>query len=361
MMFQYDRLLILLLLVPVAAWWLWRYFQKRTIARSKFAESSLWRVIAPQERPWVRPARIIIITLALFCLLIAVARPKGGEVQTEATSEGIDIYLLLDLSKSMYAEDVGASRFIVQQKIAEAIVKSNPSDRIGLIGFTGQPYVICPLTLDHDTLITFLDSTTIDENSPVPGTGYGDAIELALKRFESDKGRAIVLSTDGENNKGNNPIKTARDALRDGVKIFTIGIGTENGTRLMERDFFNRPIPRTYRGEPVIVKLDKGTLKEIASITNAKSYFVESVNDAQGVFVDFDKASKSIFKSGMAMLKKELAGYFLLAAAILMILDFIIDRFRLIPRKRVEAAMMSGNNSNSHKSGKQATALKQNT
>ena len=349
MIFQNERLLILLLLVPLTAWWLWLFFRKRAESRSRFAETPLWRLIAPQELPWVRLTRIILITLALFCLLIAVVRPKGGEIATEASSEGIDIYLLIDLSKSMTAEDVGASRFMVQQKIAEAIVNSNPSDRIGLIGFTGQPYVICPLTLDHGTLLTFLDSTTVDENSPNPGTGYGDAIELALKRFQGDKGRAILLFTDGENNKGTNPSKAARDALRDGVKIFTVGIGTENGARLLERDFFNRPIPRTYRGEPVIVKLDKGTLKEIASITNAKSYFVESVNNARDVFVDFDRSAKAIFKSGMSRLKKELAGYFLLAAAILLIIDFVIDRFRLIPRKRIDAALLTGANSNSRK------------
>jgi len=360
MMFQNERLLILLFLVPVTAWWLWLFFKKRAESRRKFADTALWRLIAPQERPWAGTIRIILITLALACLLIAAARPKGGEIEMETSSEGIDIYILLDLSKSMLVEDVGASRFIIEQKIAEAVIKSNPHDRIGIIGFTGEPYVICPLTLDQDTLLTFLDATSIDENSPTPGTGYGDAIELALKRFQSDKGRAILLFTDGENNKGTNPSKASRDALRDGVKIFAVGIGTENGTRLMERDFFNRPMPRTYRGEPVIVKLDKGALKDVAGISNGKAYFVESVENAREVFVDFDRSAKTIFKSSLARFKKELAGYFLFTAAILLIMDFIFDKFRLIPRKRPDAASLTSANSNSkRKSAQQSATLKQ--
>ena len=352
MIFQNDKLLILVLLAPVIGWWLWRFFMKRAESRSRFAEGKLWDIIAPKEYSWIPMTRIILLTIAFACIFLALARPKGGEIEEETSSEGIEIFFLLDLSKSMIVDDIGASRMLVQKKVAEAVIKSNPHDKIGLIGFTGESYVICPLTLDHGTLLTFLENVDIDEGAIHPGTGYGDAIELALRRFQGKEGRAIILFSDGENNKGMRPEKAARDALREGVKIFSIGIGTESGSRLFERDFFQRPVPKTYRGEPVIVKLDKSALKEVASITNGKSYFIESVNNAQDVFVDLDRSSKAIFKSGLSTRKKELAGYFLFAAALLMIGDFILNLYRLAPRKRPEPPSFASNNNNRKRKNK---------
>lgn len=349
MIFQNEKIVFLVLLAPIIGWWLWRFFEKRAEAREKFAENKLWNIIAPRERHWVATTRIILISLAFACIFLALARPKGGEIETETSGEGIEIFFLMDLSKSMLVEDVGASRILVQKKVAEAIIKSNPQDKIGIIGFTGEPFIICPLTLDHSTLLTFLDTTEVDENSINPGTAYGDAIELALRRFQGKEGRAIVLFSDGENNKGAKPEKAARDALRENVKIFSMGIGTETGARLFDRDFFQRPVPRTYHGDPVIVKLDKAALKQIASITNGKSYFIESVQNAQNVFVDFDRSAKAIFKSGMLSRKRELAGYFMFVAAVLMIADFLINTYRLIPRKHSDIPSFALNNNSRRK------------
>ncbi|MFH1514173.1 MAG: VWA domain-containing protein [bacterium] len=332
MVFQNTQLFYLLFLIPVLAWWVWRFYMHRKKSRDKFADEKLLKLIAPTERKWVPAIRIILIALILASMIFALARPKGGEIRTEATSEGIDIYLILDLSKSMIVEDVGASRFIIQKKISEAIVKNHPDDRIGIIGFTGEPYTICPLTLDHATLLTFLDGLNIDQSSSSPGTGFGDAITLALSRFEGEYGRVIVLFSDGENNKGSKPVKAAKDALTQGVRIYPIGIGTEQGTRLFERDYFNRAIPRTYQNEPVVVKLDKSTLNDLAKASGGKAYFVERLEDANKVFLNFENVTKIEFKSGMMTHKADLAHWFLLAAALLLILDFLVDRYRLIPR-----------------------------
>ena len=361
MIFQNDKLIFLVLLAPVIGWWLWRFFEKRMESRRRFAEDKLWNLIAPREHRWVPITRIMLMSLAFACLFVAVARPKGGQIQEETSSTGIEIFFLMDLSKSMMVEDVGASRILIQKKVAEAIIKSNPNDKVGIIGFTGEPYVICPLTLDHATLLTFLENVDVDENSIHPGTGYGDAIELAIRRFQGTEGRAIVLFSDGENNKGVRPEKAARDALREAVKIFSIGIGTETGTRLFERDFFQRPVPRTYRGEPVIVKLDKASLKEVASITNGKSYFIESVRGAQDVFVDFDRSAKAIFKSGLSTHKKELAGYFIFVAALLMIGDSLVSTFRLIPRKRPDIPSFVSNNNARRKKEKTSKVTAEST
>lgn len=332
MVFQYTHLFNFLFLIPVLLWWIWRFYMRRKKSRERFADEKLLKLIAPTERKWVPAVRMILIALILASMIFALARPKGGEIETEATSEGIDIYLILDMSKSMIVEDVGASRFIIQKKISEAIVKNHPDDRIGIIGFTGEPYVICPLTLDHSTLLTFLDGLRIDKSSSSPGTGFGDAIILALKRFEGEHGRVIVLFSDGENNKGSKPIKAAKEAFSNGIRIYPIGIGTEEGTRLFERDVFNRPIARTYQNEPVFVRLDKSTLNGIAKASGGKAYFVQKVEDANKVYLNFENAAKTEFKSGMMTHKADLAHWFLLAAALLLILDFLVDRYRLIPR-----------------------------
>jgi Ca-activated chloride channel family protein len=335
MIFLYDKYLFLLILVPVLGWWLGRYYIVRKANQAKFAEKPLIALISPTERKWVPYARTALILIAMTCLLLAIARPKGGEMQIEARSQGIDIYLLLDTSKSMVVEDVGMSRMNLQKAVAKAIIETHPNDRIGIIGFTGEPYVVCPLTLDHATLTTFLDNVNVDAGSSSPGTGYGDAIKLALTRFDkkADYGRAIVLFSDGENNKGTKPAKAARDALTAGVRVYPIGIGTTEGARLFELDFFRRPIAKTYNNEPVYVKLDKGTLNDVANISNGKAFFVENVADAQKVFLKFDRTSQAEFKAGLSTQKEDLAQWFLLIAALMMIADFVIDRLRLIPRK----------------------------
>lgn len=335
MIFLYDKYLFLLFLVPALGWWLWRYYNSRRISQNKFADKSLITIISPTERKWVPYARTALILIAMTCLLLAIARPKGGEMQIEGTSLGIDIYLLLDTSKSMVVEDVGMSRMSLQKAIAKAIIETHPEDRIGIIGFTGEPYVVCPLTLDHSTLTTFLDSVEVDVGSSSPGTGFGDAIKLALTRFDpkADYGRAIVLFSDGENNKGTKPAKAARDSLTAGVRIYPIGIGTTEGARLFELDFFRRPIAKTYNNEPVYVKLDKGTLDDVANISNGKAFFVENVESAQKVFLKFDRTSQTEFKAGLSTQKEDLAHWFLFIAVLMLIADFIIDRFRLIPRK----------------------------
>jgi Ca-activated chloride channel family protein len=335
MIFLYDQYLFLLFLVPILGWWLWRYYNTRSASQARFAQKPLIALISPTERKWVPYARTALILIAMTCLLIAVARPKGGEMQIEARSQGIDIYMLLDLSKSMVVEDVGMSRMSLQKAIAKAIIDSHPNDRIGIIGFTGEPYVVCPLTLDHATLETFLETLNVDVGSSSPGTGYGDAIKLALTRFDpkADYGRAIVLFSDGENNKGTKPAKAARDALKEGVRIYPIGIGTTEGARLFELDFFRRPIAKTYNNEPVYVKLDKATLGETANISNGKAFFVENVQEAQKVFLKFDRTSETEFKAGLSTQKEDLAHWFLFISALMLIADFVIDRFRLIPRK----------------------------
>lgn len=338
MIFENQQYLYLVILAPVIGAWLVFFFRRRAIVRHRFADDELLNMIAPVQRPWVPYVRVLLITLAVFLIVLAFARPKGGMIEFQTTAEGIDIMLVLDLSKSMVVEDVGMeegvnrSRMFYQKEIAKAIIESHPYDRIGIIGFTGEPFIICPLTLDHATVLTFLDSVNVVRSSQNPGTAIGDALQLALNRFEGEHGRAIVLFTDGENNKGSQPVKAARDAVRENIRIYTIGIGTENGTRLFDVDDMFRVVPRTFKNEPVIVKLDKTTLKEIASIANGKSYFVETFMDAKDVFVDFDRTSKAQFKSGVLTRKEDQAHLFILFAILLLTADFVIDKFRLMPR-----------------------------
>ena len=122
MIFLYENILYFLVIVPIFGWWLWRYYSKRKASQKKFAENPLLSIISPVERRWVPYLRILIILLALTCLILAAARPKGGEIEVEAKTEGIDIFLVVDLSKSMAVEDVGMSRMKLQKAIAKAIM-----------------------------------------------------------------------------------------------------------------------------------------------------------------------------------------------------------------------------------------------
>ena len=214
----------------------------------------------------------LLLLLAFVFSIVAVAGPRFGIYYEEVSRNGVDVFILLDVSRSMLAEDVVPNRLDRAKADIQDLLDRVVGDRVGLIAFAGKPIIKVPLTTDHGFFRQTLRS--VNTNSvPHGGTAIGDAIRLALRAMppEADRQRAIVLITDGEDQESM-PLEAARDAAERQVRILTIGLGNPlEGGRIPMRD------PNTgqltylkYNGQEVWSKMDETTLREIARITKGE-------------------------------------------------------------------------------------------
>jgi Ca-activated chloride channel family protein len=253
-------------LVPVVAAFFWLAFRQRRKGLIQFAAPHLWPTIVPtlNDRLWVW--RAVLVTVAVALLAVAVAAPRWGFRWQEIKRKGIDIFVALDVSKSMLAQDVRPSRFEQAKLAVRDLLKEAAGDRVGLITFAGTAFATCPLTLDRAAVQMVLDDVTTD-TIPLGGTDIAGAIEEAVRGFTkaADRNRALILITDGEATTGKNPIEAAKMAAALGVRIFTIGVGSPSGELIPvtgeggSREFF-----KDREGKAVQTRLDEATLQQIA-------------------------------------------------------------------------------------------------
>lgn len=324
MNFYSITFLFLLVLVPILFAAHWAIERSRTKSRNEFASPELFNQIATVEPSSRSTWRIVFTAIALVFILVALARPQGGEKVVEEQVEGIDIMLVLDVSRSMDARDLYPNRLNAIKQVVYDFIDSSYGDRIGVIAFAGEATVVCPLTNDHGSVISFVDRLSTNENIP-PGTGIGNAIRLGINRFrESETGRVMILLTDGENNKGIDPMDTLDDAKDTGVRIYTVGIGTQDGAPLPEAE---QPIVGSTRfrtddeGINVTVGLDVDTLRTIAEETGGHYFPVSNQGELRTLYSRIAHEGETEFMSRRIVRKDELAPYFLLVAALFLIME----------------------------------------
>ena len=283
--------LLLLLLVPPIAFLRGRFGGTAGVTFSSTA--SLLR-LGMRRRSRAGAFLAALSYLALASFIVALARPQLGSEITRVQASGVDIMLLLDVSRSMLSEDFSigssrASRIEVVKKVTEQFIRKRPNDRIGIIAFAGRPYLVSPLTLDHDWLIQNLDRIQI--GLVEDGTAIGSAIASATNRLKDKdaKTKLIVLLTDGDNNAGKvMPLTAAEAAKALGVRIYTIGAGTQGEAPFPFTDPFGRTV---YRNVAVDFKED--TIRQIAEITNGIAYRATDTRSLEKIFGEIDKLEKS--------------------------------------------------------------------
>lgn len=290
MRLYYPWLLLLLLLVPLLIW-----FRKRTEAKNRFPFSSEhalahlpvgWTVYASRLLPYLFAAGVAM-------LVIALARPQKGLAEHKVETEGIDIVMIADLSTSMRALDFSTptekkNRLDAAKEVIEEFIKNRDNDRIGMVGFAAMPYSVAPLTLDHGWLIQRMQM--LKTGMLEDGTAIGSAIASGVNRLRDSKAesRVIVLLTDGMNNRGKiSPEDAARAAETLGIKIYTIGAGSDKGwAEYPGAGFFggNRRVP---------VKIDEESLKEIADITGGQYFRATDMQKLKNIYTDIDEMEKT--------------------------------------------------------------------
>ena len=281
----------LLLLLPLAGWLKGATGRPPAVVYSSLTLVRRLQKIAPQKA-----GRLLWLLrwLALIVFILALARPQWGEGKQRIRASGIDIVVSMDLSDSMLAEDFqrfgrDANRLDVSKDVLEEFIKGRPSDRIGLIAFSGKAYIASPPTLNHAFLLENLDRFTTD-TVPEEGTAIGSGISAAINRLreiKDSKSRIVILMTDGEENTGKiKGHEAATAAAAIGVKIYTIGIG-KDGTMLYlpDRFGFRRPVQ--------LVGIDEDSLRDIAVKTNGKYFRAESADALRAVYKEIDLLEKT--------------------------------------------------------------------
>ena len=319
--FARSLYLWLLLLVPLIPVLYGVSRRLRTLRIRRFGDEELVKELMPSASAGKGWVRIILWTLAFACFVIGLARPQVGAKLREHEAKGAEIMICLDVSNSMLAEDYSPNRLERAKLAISRIVDRLQEDRIGLIVFAGSSFVQLPITADYVSAKMFLNS--IDTGSiPVQGTAIGDAVLTAARSFseQSEKSRAIIVITDGENHE-DDPVDAARQVAEMGIKVYTIGVGSLRG----------QPIPKDGQlmkdreGNIVVSRLDEGTLQQMAEAGNGA--YVHAGNEEFGlnpIIDDIRKMEAEKFNSVVFEEYDEQYMYFFAAALALFVIEMLI-------------------------------------
>ncbi|MBP3662287.1 MAG: VWA domain-containing protein [Bacteroidales bacterium] len=262
--FAQAQYLFLLLLIPFFFLIQALVLRLRRRRIRKFGDEKLVRELMPsyaKAKVWVR---LTLFSVGFFFFVIGLSRPQIGAKLKEHETKGAEIMIALDVSNSMLAEDYSPNRLERAKLAISRLVDKLRDDRIGLIVFAGNSFVQLPITTDYVSAKMFMNSIST-ESVPVQGTAIGEAINTAMRSFssQSEKSRAIIVITDGENHE-DDPVAAAKQAAEMGVRVFTIGVGSPEG----------KPIPmdgellKDKEGNIVVSRLDESVLQEVAQAGN---------------------------------------------------------------------------------------------
>jgi Ca-activated chloride channel family protein len=332
MMFKYPWML---LFIPVVVGYLYLVLRsgqgKRTLAfplaQRQFKLSSI------SNRSTLVP--FILRSLGFTLLFVALARPQTSSSEVRRTSEGIDIVIALDVSKSMSIEDTGQegqNRLDLAKKTVKAFISGRHDDRIGFLMFSGEAITLCPPTLDYQVLLDSVDTANMDQLRD--GTAIGDAIATSANRLKESnaKSRVIILITDGDNNMGSiAPLTAGEIAAGYGLKVYSIALGTEGEVRFpVTQNIFGFQ-RKTY--QITSSTINPSLIEKIAKETGGKFYRAQDGNSLNDVFSDINKLERNKVETKDRVLWEEHFQIFLLFALIFLLLDLISRQtiYRVLP------------------------------
>jgi Ca-activated chloride channel family protein len=329
--FLQPEWLWLLALLPLALLWRGR---KGSVAAVEYSNIEVARAVARTTRSRVGTWRWLLPVIAAALMVVGMARPRLAHGRTDVTASGIDIMLGLDVSGSMQALDfkIGGqrvNRIDVVKSVVSKFVDERPDDRIGIVAFAGAPYLISPLTLDHDWLQQNLERVSVA--SVDDGTAIGSAIATSVNRLRESpaKSKIIILLTDGMNNAGKiSPMAAAEAAKAMGVKIYTIAVGVRG----------EAPIPvKDASGNTHLVMakvdVDEKTLQAISALTGGEFYRATDTDSLKNIYEQINQLEKTTQVAQRYEHYQELFRWALFPAIALLGLGFGLEntRFRRLP------------------------------
>lgn len=326
--FENPQYLYWLLVIPVlvAIYVLVRFWNKRQFKR--FANIRLRHYLVPMFSSARANTKFVIFNLIIALLIIGAANLQSGSKMEKVKREGIDIFLCVDISNSMLAEDISPNRLERSKQAIYKLISKLSGDRVGVVVFAGNAYVQLPITTDYSAAKMFL--STVNTNLiPVQGTEIGRAIVLAIKSFgDSDHNKAIIIISDGEDHENGDAVKAAQEATKCGIKIYTIGMGLDNGAPIPVYNKYGKKTgyKKDKDGNTIITKLDDNILRQIAEIGDG--IYVRASNSNVGldkIYDDINKAEKSEIEANVFTDYDDQFQWFVGAAIILMIIEILLS------------------------------------
>lgn len=337
--FAHSHMLPLLWLIPLLVIFLAVAFRRKRRALTTFIHHDLLEQLTSSVSRRKQTLKVALLVLAALLTVLALARPQYGKKLQMSKRKGIDIVIVMDTSESMLAEDIKPNRLQRAKHEVSTLIDRLQGDRVALVAFAGQSFIQCPLTLDYGAAKMFLD--IIDTNLiPEPGTAIGKAIERAAGVFDQQerKYKVMILITDGEDHRSD-PVAAAKKAAEEGIRIYTIGVGSPGGVPIPIRGQQGGLLEykKDRFGETVMSKLDEIALQNIALEADGK-YFRATMGEMEldRILEDLSKLERRELKSRELTLGEDRYQFFVLATVLLLTAEAMLgDRKR---RRRDERA-----------------------
>ena len=280
-------LYLLLLLIPMIGWYVYKLSKNQASLQVSSTEGfdapgvSSWKV-------WLRHVPFILRMAAVAVLVVILARPQSTNSWQNSSTEGIDIVLAMDISTSMMAQDLKPNRLEASNDVASAFINGRPNDNIGLVVFAAESFTQCPLTTDHTVLLNLFKD--VQPGIIQDGTAIGLGLANAVSRIKDSqaKSKVIILLTDGVNNQGEiAPVTAAEIAKTFGVRVYTIGVGTQGKAPYPFQTAFG------VQYMDVDVEIDEPTLKQIAATTGGQYFRATDNASLKEIYSEIDKMEKT--------------------------------------------------------------------
>lgn len=326
--FENPQYLYWLLIIPVlvAIYVMIRLWNKKQFGR--FANIRLRGYLVPMFSSTRSNTKFVIFNLIIALLIIGAANLQSGSKMEKVKREGIDLFICVDISNSMHAEDIAPNRLERSKQAINKLISKLNGDRIGIIVFAGNAYVQLPITTDYSAAKMFLSAVDTDL-IPTQGTETGRAIELAVNSFgDNEHNKAIVIISDGEDHENGDAVKAAQEAAKRGIKIYTIGMGLDEGAPIPLYNKYGKKTgyKKDKEGKIIITKLDDNILRQIAEIGDG--IYVRASNSNVGldkIYDDINKTEKSEIESNVFTDYDDQFQWFVGAAIVLLIIEILLS------------------------------------
>ena len=319
-------LYLLLLLIPMIGWYVYKLSKNQASLQVSSTEGfdapgvSSWKV-------WLRHVPFILRMAAVAVLVVILARPQSTNSWQNSSTEGIDIVLAMDISTSMMAQDLKPNRLEASKDVASAFINGRPNDNIGLVVFSAESFTQCPLTTDHTVLLNLFKD--IQSGMIQDGTAIGLGLANAVSRIKDShaKSKVIILLTDGSHNAGEiAPVTAAEIAKAQGIRVYTIGVGTEGMAPYPAVDIYGTPTGGTVMAK---VEIDEKTLRSIAEMTGGEYFRATDKAKLKAIYDQINQMEKSKVKVTEHVTYHEQFLLWVLAGLGLLVLEFLFSNLVL--------------------------------
>jgi len=315
-------LFLLLLLIPVIGWYIWRL--RNAQATLRISDTSELARQPKSLRVWLIHVPFVLRVLTVTLLSIALARPQLSNRWQSQSTEGIDIMMALDVSGTMLAEDLKPNRLEAAKEVATDFVINRPNDNIGLVVFAGESFTQCPLTTDHAVLVNLFQSVKFGLIEDGTAIGLGLANCVNRMKDSPTKSKVIILLTDGSNNRGDITPQTAAEIAKTfGIRVYAVGVGSHGQARV--------PVQTPYGTQYMMMdsEFDEVTLRNIAQTTGGEYFRATDNKSLRRIYEQIDQLEKSKIRVREYSKRYENFMPFLYAALICLLLDILIRHFVL--------------------------------